>query len=453
MNSKSLMQRNVPTDRHLPLASILNTEIIKATLEGLCLDQHKRILRLEISFVRYNPGVSCVVSYNVLIEDVQRGTTDESIFYISSFAPERSRQMAERLDRQKWVPGAILPAPRPIQSLNAICYQFPNDGAIPGLKLLANQEKLLEIIDGAFDCESGPIKTDKSHPLFCHRLRYKPENRYIARCEFNCAKAARTTDKRKSAFLRFERNPQLKKSFDFSATLFDAFRNNPRIHLPQPLACFPQYNLQLFEWVEAEKLSELLRGPEPEIWVTRAARILGEIHSCEVPDLPRIDDGAVKERMRHTARFLSCASTEFKNFAEDIAESLDSITTATAEIKPGLVHGDFHQGQLLISGQKDYVLDFSRSYWGEQAADMGNFLAQLTYWSLLGRLENVQRLENTFINTYEKVCGISVPLKRLKYWKTVGLLELAMREFRRLKSDWPVMCQKLLSECRHTLNT
>jgi aminoglycoside phosphotransferase (APT) family kinase protein len=450
-NQKQL-ERTLPEENRFPLSSLLNTSSIKSILEKLCHNKHKQINNIEISFVRYNPGVSCIVCYSATIKDDQSGTTDEAVLYADSFVQEHFRKVADRLDNQSWIPGTILASPQPVDSLHAIFYQFPNDGGIPGLKLLAEPEKLLHLIVSAVDSAQKPQKAAKLNSFMLHRLRYKPGNRFIARCEFNYLDGTPAMKKRKTILLRFEQDKNSEKGFELSLKLYEALKGNSRLNLPRPLFFMPEYNLQAFEWVEAEKLSELLRGSDPELWVKRAAHVLSALHACEVPGLLQHEATFFKDRIQHTADFLAHANEDIKNLSEEIAGRLDSITMDEADCATGLVHGDFHQGQLLVADGRDYVLDFSRSYWGDSTADVGNFLAQLRYWHIIGRIKNINALELLFVDAYERPRNVKVSHLRLKYWKTIGLFELAMREFRRMKPDWPIMCEKLLLECQKTLD-
>jgi aminoglycoside phosphotransferase (APT) family kinase protein len=256
----------------------------------------------------------------------------------------------------------------------------------------------------------------------------------------------------KTILLRFERDKNSEKGFELSLKLYEALKGNSRVNLPNPLFFMPEYNLQAFEWVEAEKFSELLRGSDPELWVKRAALVLSELHSCKVLGLPEHKASLHKDRIQHTADLLAHANQDIKNISEEIARRLNSIPVGEAGFAAGFVHGDFHQGQLLVADRRSYVLDLSRSYLGDSTADVGNFLAQLKYWHIIGRLKNIGALEQLFIGSYKSSGNVKVPEQRLKYWKTIGLFELAMREFRRMKPDWPIMCEKLLLECQNTLD-
>ncbi len=452
IQDQTQLERAMPAESKFPLSSLLNTSLIKSTLQELCRDKQKQINSVELNFVRYNPGASCIVCYSAAVVDGQNGITDEIVFYAGSFAEGHYRQLADRLDNRSWVPGTILASPQRVDRLSAIFYQFPNDNGISGLKLLAEPEKLVQLVSSSINDIGDILKVTNSNSFNLHRLRYKPENRFIARCEFNCADNSLGKKLRQSILIRFERDRSSEKAFQLSVKLHEALKANSRINLPRPLFFMPEYNLQAFEWVEAEKLSELLRGSDPELWVKHAAQVLSVLHSCEFSGLPQHEAAFFRERIQHTSNFLASVSNDINKLSGEIAERLNAIPMTDTNRSAGLVHGDFHQGQVLVAGGKDFVLDFSRCYWGDSAADVGNFLAQLRYWHIIGRLKNIGALEQLFIDSYKSSRNAKVPEQRLKYWKTVGLFELAMREFRRMKPNWTVTCEKVLQECQNTLD-
>ena len=452
IQNQTLLNRALPLEDKFPLASLLDTSLLKSTFENLCLEKQKKFANVEIDFVRYNPGVSCIICYRAAVVDRQNGIVDEALFYAGSFAEGHYRQFAQRLGNQSWAAGTILTMPQRVDGLQAIFYQFPNDSGIPGLKLLAEPEKLMQLIVGAVNSGRKMPEPANSDSFILQRLRYKPENRFIARCEFNYLNGSPVTKERESILLRFERVKNAEKSFELSLKLHEAFKKTSRIILPRPLFFIPEHNFQAFEWIEAEKFSELLRGSDPESWLKRAALVLAELHSCQVSGLPQHEATFFERRIQHTANFLAYSGDESKNLSGEIAERLNAIPMSVSDNEAGLVHGDFHQGQLLVADRRDVVLDFSRSYFGDCTADVGNFLAQLRYWHIIGRLKNIGMLEQHFVEAYECSRNVKISKERLKYWKTFGLFELAMREFRRLKPGWPTMCEKLLVECQNTLD-
>ncbi len=452
IQNQTQSKRELPVENNFPLSSLLNISLIMSTLQDLCRDRQKQFKSVELNFVRYNPGISCMVCYRAAVIERPNGIADEIVFYAGTFAEGHYRSLADRLENQSWVPGTILASPQPVDNLRAIFYQFPNDSGLPALKLLAEPEKLMRLISGAINERRTAVKSAESNAAVFHRLRYKPENRFIARCEFNYFDGTPGIKKRKTILLRFEREKHSEKGFELSLKLYEALKANSRVNLPRPLFFIPEYNLQGFEWVEAAKFSELLRGSDPELWVKRGALVLSALHGCEVSGLPEHPASFHKERLRQMAEFLSHADEDIKKFSQEIANRLNSIAMREADFVAGLVHGDFHQGQLLVSDDRDYVLDLSRAYRGDSTADIGNFLAQLRYWHIIGRLKNIEALEQLFIEAYQSSRNAKVPEQRLKYWKTVGLFELAMRELRRIKPNWAVTCERVLQECQSTLD-
>ena len=82
---------------------------------------------------------------------------------------------------------------------------------------------------------------------------------------------------------------------------------------------------------------------------------------------------------------------------------------------------------------------------------MGNFIAQLKYLKIRNKISNELTMTESFISQYERDSGQKIDKERLKIWIVIGLLELAVKQYRGLKRKWERRIGFLFDECESML--
>jgi len=447
------IERDLPEDNELYLKAIFDTEIIRNALEEHNPDLSGKILSCETGLVRYNPGVSCIISYLVSYKnDDSSDKIREAMLYIKCYKESKFKQIAKATSEKNWVSGDICPSPLILSDLHAVINEFPNDARIPGLSLIANIDDLWKMIstngNGIFP--NGWAVNKES--TVSYKLRYKPENRYVARCDTLLLNDKKHDRKAFRVLLRIEKDRDRGAIFEFMRRLHTALATEKHLGIPKPLFYSPEYNVQVHEWIEAPRFSELIRGEEAVQYTVSVAEALSSIHKYQDHSLPILDLTEYSRRIKRVSLLLRYAGDEIERQSAEICAQLQKLIETPPFGQFGLVHGDFHQGQVLCEKDRNVFLDFAKVSNGETVSDVGNFLVQMKLMKLRGRLQDDQDLDSEFLDSYKRSSDVVFPEKRLKFWVTISLFELAAREFRRLKPGWPKMASRLLKECRSSLN-
>lgn len=430
MEVMTMGERSVPAGETLALDRLLDPEEVKQILKPVVGSTGKTIKSSRIGHVRYHPFTGCTVSYRIEYADHDSNDTLDGSFYAKCCSPDL-------YDKLK---GTGPPDALNVPEWRTFFFQFPHDLRLPSLKLLTDPRLLQETL--------GPIAPGigGNGSISLQPLRYKPESRLVARCRLSEANES------PSFVLRFDRPGRSKTVFDLINRLRSSFADQPGIDFPQPLFVDDQRGLTAFEIIEGSKLSDLLQGEEAERHLRRTARTLSLLHSCTDPDLPRYRPSSHPEKSVARAALLSYGGKQIAAHIASISDRLKPLAGSVESRDITLVHGDFHQGQLLRSGEQDWIIDMDRSGLGDPIADLGNFIAQLKVLRLRDKLPTADTLIEVFFDEYQQARRKAVSPESLKFWIVQGLLELAAKDFRRLKPNWPVSVPAILNECQTVLD-
>jgi aminoglycoside phosphotransferase (APT) family kinase protein len=124
---------------------------------------------------------------------------------------------------------------------------------------------------------------------------------------------------------------------------------------------------------------------------------------------------------------------------------LDSLTaTMPAPGTPVLGHGSFRAGQVVVTADgRPVLLDVDEVRHSDREQDLGVALAHLAWQGIRHpqQQEELVEVERALLAAYETTAGEVRP-DALRWWKAAGLLQVAVRRFRRLEvSAWSITNQ------------
>ena len=435
----------VPADPTLAFAHLLDGREVLALLAEHDVIDSPEAAKLRIEHVRYRPGQSCTVLFTIECEN--GGESHATSLYAKCLTKGEFENAAEVSANRRWVAGALMDAPLVISDCRTLIYEFPNDAKLRAIRGIAKPRKLARDIGQLMTRVNDGRLTAAGRPATLVPLRYKPESRLVVRCESYWIDSASDEEKIIPIVLRFDRRGRGETTIDLAQKLSHTLSNEPDIAVPELLFHTKRGGFVGFEWIDGEKLSDLLRAPERLGALTKTARALAVLNTCTDPRLPARSPTDHFAQARDKAHQLRGCSDEITRRVDEVLRGLAGAVERTTIGRIGFVHGDFHQGQVLLRDGRAYVVDLDRAYTGETAADVGNFVAQIELLGLRGRLEEASEVGAHFVEEFERATKLQLDRDRLKYWIGVSLLELAIKEFRRLKQDWPARVTAVLDRC------
>ncbi|MFN3301446.1 MAG: phosphotransferase [Patescibacteria group bacterium] len=208
--------------------------------------------------------------------------------------------------------------------------------------------------------------------------------------------------------------------------------------IPVILDYLPSFNVVFYKEIKGKSLQDILQ----EKRISKILKIIPQIglllkkfHSLKIKDFPIIKNKKEEEKEhRHWFFLIRKCLPSFEKRMKKIYYSLKKFRERNKNffLKENdyiLTHGDFHFGNLILSGKKIKILDFSESDLYDPLNDVASFLAQtesmLRYYLPKKFLLYQKNIENIFLKNYfKKKIGKSEWI-RIKFFKIRNFLQMA----------------------------
>lgn len=149
------------------------------------------------------------------------------------------------------------------------------------------------------------------------------------------------------------------------------------ISVARPVGMLPSWNLWLQEFVPGQNGWQALAGPNRR---TVAARLADAVKKLSDAHVPTTKIHTIHEELRILEEKLPQAARSLPHLEARIEKVLTACRelAATVSSTPRLgIHRDFYPDQLVVAGQRIYVLDHDLYCLGDPCLDIGNFRAHL----------------------------------------------------------------------------
>jgi len=419
------------------------------------LNAHRRggapeVISCHKRHVRYRPGTSCTILYDVVCQTgAAELSPDPLSIYARVLAPGRgSPPSASPTFGAGARHGFVLDGPLVAPDGNAVLREFPLDAVLTKIEILNDEEALArELVDCFRPAGKEPLWVSARF----ERLRYKPEVRLVLRCDLRWQDDEQTPVAEKTCQIRFEHGIDPVRALAQAKVLAERLPSDGLLTVPTPAMFVPDAGYAVLDWLSGDDLARRLKKGEP-VAAVAAGRALAALHGLATDGLPSRSAVDSLATTQHQVTMLQ----NHQPTPELVAHVVKIMASLTARLPDmdsgmrGLVHGDFHQGQLLANDDKICVLDWDRVHLGDLAADYGNFLAQLELLDVRGKIE-AGPLAKAFGEAHLAAGGICPAASRIVFWQGLGLVELALREVRRLRVGWQDRASSILARCDRIL--
>ena len=441
----------VPEGIGLELAPLLDPDFVTAALAESCADSPVTIESCQVRHLRFHPGKDSLVAYDVEISSADEDQRETISVFVrcesqNTFGRELRRAKAAAIH-----PGKVIEDLLVLHDQRAIFIEFPNDSRLPNLSLLRSGEQLSELLERHLGCVVVGQWQFAAEKLKSTVLKYKPERRLVCRCDTFWIAPGLSDPLALSVVLRFERRGMARKVEARARRLHEALSSSDRLRSPRLLFAEPSCEVVAMECISGRSLADEIQGDDPIGAVERAADDLATLHRCGAFDR---DDPDTQARLRSSdasVELLGYCQQPFSSKAKKIHERLERLLAKAPPGIQGTVHGDFHQEQILIDDNCDWIVDVEWAGYGDTSLDLGSFLGQLSMLEIRKLIPAAAPLQQAFLERHQHHCG-ATDRARLACEEIHSLLELAGKQFRRLKSAWPKRVGKILARCEHILD-
>jgi Ser/Thr protein kinase RdoA (MazF antagonist) len=431
-----------PMDERLPgLPALLDVDFIRARV-GQKLDDDPLTSRaLRIDSVRYRPGASCLAGYILAGNGFDDGAPGEELrWYGRCFSVEEFKPALAKLEARSWVRPLGDEPVIPLPEHRIVLFAYPNDRRLHGLELLHQEGALKAFLHCHLKGES--LATGE---VVWTIVRYKPEQRAVVRCHIQSS-GAHDSVAAKTYYLRIFPDDRGLREYQAMRALARSLQVASELAIPEPRAFDSQRHALLLDALPGSKLKESVAAGSAQDAFRRAGRALAALHAhCNPAAASRgLPDHVA--RARRAARLLSRFMPDRGAQLDDVDRRLDALASHAEADCVGFVHGDFHSGQILVTGERIGLVDFERAHNGPVLFDLGNWLAVSVCRRLEGKWTGDGPLWQCFLDGYSKVARRRLPRKAIAWWTAIALLPMITKPLRRLDKDAQVKVAALLDQ-------
>ncbi len=426
------------------LATALNPEEMLDLLRNVLADGHRhlQVKEAKIMDVKFEPGKEGTVLYRFKISDQLTKINHKQLF-TASLMKENDEPPQEFgwENVMRYPRSENLLVDKPFFYLSGpkiLLCAFPYDPSIPWLGNLLDEQFLkerLNLIWGSKDVVVQEVKTDllgytpRLRGVFLHRMKLEE----------------RTTGvERRSEFIGKTSSYKVPEVlFADQWALWKSCRD--RVGIPQPEGYLSNPRLTLQERVAGERLGTLVKTPSFNELLRQTANSIAVIHSTRIPLHKMRDPVRETQSLRRWGVVLQNIRSDLAQRIQILHESLlgemERRTTVSAT-----VHGDFHPANVLVAGNKIWLIDFDQMANGDPSADVGRFLASLRILSLrnFGDISSLKGSGELFLEEYLK-SGCGNP-SSIRMFESSSLLTTAGSAFRVQRAGWEKEVFLLLEE-------
>lgn len=309
---------------------------------------------------------------------------------------------------------------------------FPIDRQMADLRRLVRASKVRSLIaENRPDLVPDSLRISKSRSRL-QLVRYKPERRAVLRWDLGFKDEDKKFVQGPTVWIRTLASPLPARDAMMRAAQTAGIRMPAVLSAPHDRLLL-ETNLEGSPW-----------QPGDHAALPNVAATLAQLHQVALPpDPPRHDRSAELELTHRAATDLMRLHPDLGKAGEAVHRAL-SIDGDRRE-ETCLLHGDFHQGQVLLSEDAGFC-DFDRSCAGPAAADLAAFHAH----AVAADPDNGARLGHALAEAYGAVAR---PPRHddTAWWTAAALLRMAITPFRRLDPRWPDASHRLLTAAADAL--
>lgn len=408
----------VRRERHLPgMGLVLDPEALVERLNTIFVESG--VESASIQKVHYEPGTSCIVSYEIKTGQRRIG------LYAKAYRPEDLEKLRGPRIR-KAVPGAFGPGRVLLGAPAVILYFFPNDHHL---------RRLCDIFDGAL-AEVFPDHCGQQKKL--ETVDYRPEHRYSAIVATPGAQSAQATI-RIFATRMFDRAVQ-------SSTVF-VDRGSLRVE--PVLGMAPRFSAVLFGGPEGQRMQQrIVEGTLKRSEVELAIDALEDLHR-------QTDHGhyfwnfagelaIVAETIGHLCPPLGDKALQL---AGRLLERLETSKTFVPS------HGNWNPENVEVGKRKITFTNLDGSALAPPALDPGTFLAYLERQAIYGSLPSKQAaiVSEMLMRACQSETNLNA--SECEFFTAYALFRNAAEPFARRESDWSEKIELILTRAEQRIQS
>ncbi|MFO1350629.1 MAG: aminoglycoside phosphotransferase family protein [Gammaproteobacteria bacterium] len=398
-----------------------------------------RVQACRIVKARYKPGRSCVLCYELTLEDrlarvLKRHCVSARLFpgdgSHGEFAKARERPLAAPPCGKALVHCA---------DLGMVAWAFPNDRKLRGLDELTNAANLrARLLPSALAASYGAVW--RIGEAAVEVINFVPNRSCTARVNVRLQHRQSHAIKPLVLYGKIYAAEDSEAAYRIMRTLWDSpAHRDARLRVAQPLGHDHERRLVWQRGVRGQRLIDQdMRAPRFRVLLQGAARVLAALHGTAIAGLETVDP---TELIAQAATQSALLATVFPELGRRLA-ALDQRFAAWAARLPQqalvTLHNDLHLKNFIVDGTAVTLIDVDSVRRGPPLHDVGSLFAYLRYRGLLLGLPTpwLEELEAAFLEAYCAASPWLLPAQDVRAYTAVALIgQRAARALTRLKDS------------------
>jgi tRNA A-37 threonylcarbamoyl transferase component Bud32 len=354
-----------------------------------------------------------VVAYRV-----KAGDADVDVY--ARAMPRASFERIEDMRQPAPVAGSLGAGGLLLEDAAVYVHVFPNDRGIETLALLGRPDTRSELL--------ADVLPDRPALWGAHaaRLRYRPEQRFVARLEgVDGERAVLKLHARERSYGKAGRNAV-------------AFSSRGPLRVPACVGRSDRLRATALEWLPGENLDGLIgeQGFDASLLASVGAA-LAELHLQAPAGLSR-QDPVARSNLRNWAVLVTDLRPDLAARVGELCEQLEHELGKRPTVDHS-IHGDFGPTQVLVADGSVSIIDLDSAIRGDPVEDLGVFIAKLERRVVNGKLSAArsQKLVAALLAGYEAHAGAgAIDRVRLRRHVASTLVRRLPGAFGRRAPDW-----------------
>jgi hypothetical protein len=177
--------------------------------------------------------------------------------------------------------------------------------------------------------------------------------------------------------------------------------------VPEPVGVIPEFRMWLQRKVPGVSAARLLPEADGPSLAARIAEAIHKVHRAGVPAPRRHTMGDEIAILRDRLDRVAGTHPAWKGRLSRLLSSCERIGAALPEPETKGIHRDFYPDQVIVDGERVFLVDFDDYCVGDPGLDAGNFTAHLTEQALrtLGDPDALRDREEAFRDRFFRLAG------------------------------------------------
>jgi aminoglycoside phosphotransferase (APT) family kinase protein len=353
----------------------------------------------QIERVKYRPRRNCVVGYRVRLERSGRAASRWERFSVAMYPGNESRERFERVsfrDVETRAEGGLAPPPVSwAPSLGAVVWPFPRDRKLPSLPQLCDpdvvRERWLPGLAAQRFGESWRVLAARTQVV-----TYFPEHGCTVRSKLRLGDRESPLQRVWIVYGQTRYDDAGERAFGVMRSLQAlAGAADAPAGFARPLAYDAAQRILWQEGIPEPTLDRVLQaGAAASPPWSRVARAIGALHAAPLGLAPRLTLPLVLQELERARLAVEHACPLEAPQTDRLVRALLSRVGDLDPAPRATLHGDLHSNNVLVGGDRAWLIDLDRVSAGLPVAELGSLLGELAFReSLAGREPDLAALD------------------------------------------------------------